>query len=119
MVLRNLRVSRLAEGDDARAPVHLMPPEPGEVALADPLTGPGVLYSLACEMGRGSTAFTTEGFLMKVAGRASTAAYWHHGTDALASVQSIVIASSFARSASVFRLEAVGTRDVDPPGAPL
>jgi hypothetical protein len=69
VVLRNFRVARLAEGDDARATVFLMPPALTETVLEQPLTASGVLQSGECETGRNRTAFGADGFLLSVTGK--------------------------------------------------
>lgn len=72
VLIRNLRVSRLAAGDMARAPKYEpfpTPPPLGDVILDDPLTQPGVATRVNCPTGLAAGEFVGEGYLFKVRGR--------------------------------------------------
>lgn len=87
MVMRNLRVSALADGDLARAPLYEPPPAPpappppafvppvgtppdvGSIIVEDPLARPGLLPTGVCPTGRASGEHTAEGTILKVQGK--------------------------------------------------
>ncbi len=69
VVVRNLRVSRLAGGDEARAPLYRTPPRVAEPILEDPLTVFGPVTSGTCATGRNNTQFVVDGYRLRVSGR--------------------------------------------------
>src|SRR4051794_38268471 len=63
--------ARVSLASVALSQESLVPPELGDVVLADPLTATGPLRAAGCATGRNRTDFISEGFRQKVTGRCS------------------------------------------------
>jgi 3-keto-disaccharide hydrolase len=69
VVMRNLRISLLANGDPTRAASYAIPPGVAEVLVDEPLTAAGALQSGVCPTQRNDTQFVAQGFQMRVRGK--------------------------------------------------
>jgi len=82
VVVRNAKVTALADGDPARAPMLTVPTPPpdapalGNVVIDDPLTTPAVIPPLTCPSGLSVGENVSEGLIIKLHGRCEWNSPW-------------------------------------------